>query len=41
MLDYVSILLVIASTVVYHLTQKATPADAHPLLALAVSYIFR
>jgi drug/metabolite transporter (DMT)-like permease len=39
MFYYLSILLVVASTVVYHLTQKATPADAHPLLALAVTYI--
>jgi len=38
MLYYVSLLIVVASTVVYHLTQKATPADAHPLLALAVTY---
>jgi len=39
MLYYVSIVLVIASTVIYHFTQKATPADAHPLLTLAVTYV--
>lgn len=39
MLYYLSILLVVVSTVVYHLVQKATPADAHPLLTLAVTYL--
>jgi uncharacterized membrane protein len=30
--------LIILSSTIYHLTQKATPVDAHPLLTLAVSY---
>ena len=35
----VSIALVIISNVVYHLTQKSTPGNVHPLISLMVTYI--
>lgn len=38
MLFYLSILLVVLSTTLYHLFQKATPDYVHPLLTLAVTY---
>lgn len=38
LLAYSPIALVVISTVFYHLFQKATPNNAHPLLALAVTY---
>ncbi|MBN1438806.1 MAG: EamA family transporter [Anaerolineales bacterium] len=37
-LFYGAIALVVVSNVAYHLFQKATPADANPLLALVVTY---
>jgi hypothetical protein len=39
MLFYVSIGLAIVSSLVYHVSQKATPGSAHPILALIVTYI--
>ena len=35
---YLTLGLTIVSTVIYHLAQKSTPATAHPVFALAVSY---
>lgn len=37
-LFYLSIGLAIASTLLYHITQKLTPANANPALALIVTY---
>ena len=34
-----AIFLTVASTVLYHLFQKMTPGDVHPLLSLTVTYI--
>lgn len=35
---YVTLGLTVVSTVIYHLAQKSTPATAHPIFALAVTY---
>lgn len=35
---YLTLGLTIVSTVIYHLAQKSTPATAHPIFALAVTY---
>jgi drug/metabolite transporter (DMT)-like permease len=35
---YIGLMIVIVSTVLYHLFQKATPSDVHPLITLAVTY---
>lgn len=36
---FLSIALVVLSTTLYHLFQKATPGNVHPLLGLAVTYV--
>jgi uncharacterized membrane protein len=38
MIHYAPLALIILSSTLYHLSQKATPPNAHPLLTLAVSY---
>lgn len=38
MLFYLSIALVVLSTILYHLFQKATPDSVHPLIGLAITY---
>lgn len=38
MLLYLTLGLTIVSTVIYHLAQKSTPASAHPIFALTVTY---
>jgi drug/metabolite transporter (DMT)-like permease len=35
---YLTLGLTVISTVIYHLAQKSTPASAHPIFALAVTY---
>jgi drug/metabolite transporter (DMT)-like permease len=33
-----SVVLIVASNLLYHVAQKSIPADAHPLLSVAVTY---
>jgi drug/metabolite transporter (DMT)-like permease len=33
-----SVILIVASNLLYHVSQKSIPADAHPLLSVAVTY---
>jgi uncharacterized membrane protein len=35
---YAPLLLIILSSTLYHFTQKATPANVHPLLTLVITY---
>ncbi len=38
MILYAPLFLVILSSTLYHITQKATPANVHPMLTLAITY---
>ncbi len=38
MIYYAPLLLIILSSTLYHFTQKATPANVHPLLTLVITY---
>ncbi len=38
MIYYAPLFLIILSSTLYHFTQKATPTDVHPLLALVITY---